>query len=141
MHALARTPRATLLGATAVLTAGALAVAFLQGGEDENGDVVGWLIMSALSIAVAAVFLLRVVPNAERAGTAERTSATLGLVAFVSLIVFWTGLPFALGVPAAVLGASALERHPHGARRGEATAALVLAAAAIALGLVLCVVG
>ena len=141
MHALARTPRTTLLGVTAALILAALAVAYLPGGDDENGDLVGWLIVSALAIAVAAVFLLRVVPNAERGGTPERTAVTLGIVAFLSLVVFWSALPFALGVPAAVLGAVALEAHPHGARRTEATAALILAAAAIALGLLLCIVG
>ena len=66
MEALRTTSRQTLAVATAVLIFAALAFAYVVGvSDDEEGDVVGWLIVSALASLIAAALLLRFVPASE----------------------------------------------------------------------------
>jgi hypothetical protein len=139
---LTRSSPASLLGATAFLILVGLALAnFL--GDDGNGGVGPYLALSAVSIGVAAFILLRVVPQAVRplTGDAGRTGLILAVLALVLVVVFWTGLPFALGVPAMFLGAAGRERTPESGQGGQATAALAVGALAVVLAFVACIVG
>jgi hypothetical protein len=148
MEFLRRTPRTTLAVATAVLIFVALLAAYvldLTNNESGDADYVGWLIVSAVSSAIAAALLLRFVPATESEASDDnkpaRRGLVLGAVSFVAILAFWTGLPFALGVPALVLGAEGRARSQTQGHAGEATAALVLAGFAIVASLVLCITG
>jgi hypothetical protein len=132
-----------LLVATIALILVALALAnFVAGGK--GGGVLPYLVTSALAIVVAAIFFLRVIPDAlrpEPGNRPARIGLILGIVALVLVVVFWSGLPFALGVPALVLGVAGRERAPDEGRTGEATAALVLGGLAIVAAFAACLVG
>jgi hypothetical protein len=148
MDALRTLSRRTLAAATAVLIFAALAFAYVldvTGNEDGEGDVVGWLIVSTVASLIAAALLLRFVPATESDPGGEnkpaRRALTLGVLAIVTVAVFWTGLPFALGVPALALAATGGARAPQQGHGGQATAAAVLGALAIVLSLVVCVAG
>jgi hypothetical protein len=65
----------------------------------------------------------------------------LGVLAFVTLAVFWTGLPIAIGVPALVLAAEGRARSGTYGQAGEATAGAVLAGFAILASVVILVAG
>jgi len=146
MEALRTTSRQTLAVATAVLIFAALAFAYVVGvSDDEEGDVVGWLIVSALASLIAAALLLRFVPASESDPDGDnkpaRHALILGVLSLVTIVVFWTGLPFALGVPALALAATGRDRAPQQGHGGQATAAAVLAALAILLSIVVCITG
>jgi hypothetical protein len=148
MEALRALSRTTLAAATTVLIFVALLFAYVLDvtkDEDGEGDVVGWLIVSVVASVVAAVLLLRFVPATESDGDSANKPARRGLVLSVlfvlMLAVFWTGLPFALGVPGLVLASEGRARAPQQGRGGEATVAAVLAVLAIVLAFVVCVVG
>jgi hypothetical protein len=156
-----------LLAGTAVLILVGLALAYLTditgNEEDFKADVAGFLIVSLVMIGVAAFLLLWLVPREEAQPGAQRparTSLILGVLALITLIGFWTGLPFALGVPALYLGAVAQARAREDAgvearagedvvrssevRRkggGEGLAGALLGAAAVVLGLLACITG
>ena len=146
MEALRTLPRRTLAAATAVLIFAALAFAYVVDvKDDEEGDAVGWLIVSALASVIAAALLLRFVPASESdPGTDNkpaRHALILGVLSLLTIVVFWTGLPFALGVPALALAATGRDRAPQQGHGGQATAAAVLAALAIVLSIVVCITG
>jgi hypothetical protein len=160
------TPVRLLLGAAALIVVG-LAFAYLLdvGGSDEgDADVLGFVIVTLVAIVIAAFLVLWVVPREEsQAGfhRPARTSLILGVLAILTLVGFWTGLPFALGVPALYLGAVGQARArgrgatvPSGERGtagadtpseraggGEAVAGTVLGAGALVLGLLFCIIG
>lgn len=148
MEALRTLSRRTLAAATAVLIFAALAFAYfldVTDNEDGEGDVVGWLIVSAVASLITAALLLRFVPASEadqdRDNKPARRALMLGVLSVVTLVVFWTGLPFALGVPALALAATGRARAPQEGHGGQATAAAVLASLAVVLGIVACIVG
>ena len=148
MEALRAVSRTTLAVATAVLIFVALLFGYVldvTNNEEGEGDLLGWLIVSVVASVLAAVLLLRFVPATESDGDATNKPARRGLVlsvlSVITLAVFWTGLPFVLGVPGLVLAAEARARAPQQGRGGEATAAAVLAVLAIVLAFVVCVVG
>jgi hypothetical protein len=146
MEALRTISRRTLAAATAVLIFAALGFAYVVGvSDDEEGDVVGWLIVSALASLIAAALLLRFVPASESDPDGDnkpaRHALILGVLSLVTIVVFWTGLPFALGVPALALAATGRGRAPQQGHGGQATAAAVLAALAIVLSIVVCITG
>ena len=64
------------------------------------------------SMAVTYMLLLRFVPGTESDPDGDnkpaRRALILGVLAAVTILVFWTGLPFALGVPALALGGVSL---------------------------------
>jgi hypothetical protein len=158
------TPVQLLVGAAALIIVG-LAFAYLDvGGNDDEGDVVGFVIVTLIAIAISAFLTLWLVPREEAQPGAHRPARTaliLGILAFLTLFGFWTGLPFVLGVPALYLGAvgqaRARERPttPPSERGdaddaetpserlggGEALAGTALGAAAVVLGLLLCIIG
>jgi hypothetical protein len=148
MDALRTASRQTLAAATAVLIYVALAFGYVldvTNNESGDSDVVGWLIVSTVASVIAAVLLMRFVPATEAdpdtGNKPARRALVLGVLAVLSVAVFWTGLPFALGVPALALAATGTSRAPEQGHGGQATAAAVLAAFAIVAALVLCVVG
>jgi hypothetical protein len=148
MEALRTLSRRTLAAATAVLIFVALAFAYfldVTDNEEGEGDVVGWLIVSAVASLIAAALLMRFVPATESDPDGDNRPARRGLIlsvlSVVTLAVFWTGLPFALAVPALALAATGRARAPQEGHGGQATAAAVLAALAIVLALVVCVTG
>ena len=148
MEALRTLSRRTLAAATAVLIFAALAFAYfldVTDNEEGEGDVVGWLIVSAVASAIAAALLLRFVPATEADPDGDnkpaRRALILSVLSVITLAVFWTGLPFALAVPGLALAATGRARASQQGHGGQATAAAVLASLAIVLGLVVCVTG
>lgn len=148
MDALRTLSRQTLAAATAGLIYAALLLAYVldvTNNEAGKGDVVGWLIVSTVASVIAAVLLLRLVPasesNRDGSNKPARQALILAVLSVITFIVFWTGLPFAFGVPALALAATGRARAPQEGRGGEATAATVLAALAIVAALALCVAG
>jgi hypothetical protein len=148
MEALRTISRRTLAVATAVLIFVALLFAYVldvTNNEDGEGDALGWLIVSALASLIAAALLLRFVPASESDPDGDnkpaRHALILGVLSLVTIVVFWTGLPFALGVPALALAATGSSRAPQQGHGGQATAAAVLAALAIVLSIVVCITG
>jgi hypothetical protein len=148
MEALRTLSRGTLAAATAVLIFGALAFGYLldvTNNEDLDADWVGWLIVSALASLIAAALLLRFVPATEAEPEGDNKPAKraliLAVLSVVTIVVFWTGLPFALGVPALALAATGRARAAQEGHGGQATAAAVLAALAIVLSIVVCITG
>jgi hypothetical protein len=140
--------RRTLAAATAALIFVALLFAYVldvTNNEAGKGDVRGWLIVSTVGSVIAAVLLVRFVTASEaiRDGSNKpaRQALILAILSVITFVVFWTGLPFALGVPALALASTGRERAPQEGRGGEATAAIVLAVVAIVAALALCVAG
>jgi hypothetical protein len=93
---------------------------YSEGGEFQTGT---WLTVLAISIVVGVVVFAFVVP---RAGAV--TSLVIGVLALLSVLVFWAGLTLPVAAAAAVTGWRERQR---GDRRGVATAAVVLAAVAV----------
>lgn len=140
--------RRTLAAATAVLIFVALLFAYVldvTNNEEGDADVVGWLIVSAVSSLIAALLLMRFVPASEAEPSGDnkpaRRALILGVLSLLAVAVFWTGLPFAIGVPALALAASGQARAPQEGHGGQASAAAVLAALAILVSIVFCVTG
>jgi hypothetical protein len=105
-----------------------------------TGDVVGMLVAIAIVLAVMAGLLLWLVPR-ERAVPARggRTALILGVLSILVGLVFWTGLPFAVGAAAIALGLSQRESGTDG--HGMATAGVVLGGLAVLATFVLLLVG
>ncbi len=148
MDALRTVSRPALAAATALLIFVALAFGYVidvTNNESGDADVGGWLIVSAVASVIAAVLLMRFVPAIEADPDTDnkpaRRALILGVLSVVAVVVFWTGLPFALGVPTLALAASGSARAPQQGHGGQATAAAALAAFAIVAAFVLCVVG
>ena len=128
MEALRRTPRTTILAVTAALLIISTACGYwlVAGGDDE---IVGWIIVSIVGTLIAAGMLLRFVPatEAETDGNVPaRRALVVGAIALVTCVVFWTGLPIVLGIPALVLAAEGRARAATYGQGGEATAGAVL---------------
>jgi hypothetical protein len=147
METLRRTSRKTLAIATAVLIVIAefIATVDVTGNEDGDPDWVGFIVICIVASLIAAAMLLRFVPATESEPDDDnkpaRRGLVVGVVALVTVAVFWTGLPFAFGVPALVLGAEGRARASSYGRDGEATAAAVLGGFAMLAALVLDIVG
>jgi len=143
METLRRTPRTTILAVTAAILVISTACGYwlVAGGSNEY---VGWIIVSLVGTLIAAALLLRFVPatEAETDGNAPaRRALVLGVVAFVCLAVFWTGLPIIVGIPALVLAAEGRARAPRYGMGAEATAGAILGGVAALAAVVLLVSG
>lgn len=86
-----------------IITAGALAFANF-GGSGENGGVGPYVVCVGASAILAAVLFGRVLPSAD---DPARAGWILAAFALVTCVVFWTGLPFVLGMAAVYCGARA----------------------------------
>lgn len=142
MATFTRMPRTQLLLVTsAVIVIAALFANVVGVGDesDEAGSVGTWIGVSIFGIAVTALLLLVVVPKLPRE---HRRTAVLGfgIAAVVTLTIFWSALPFALGAAALHAAGPGDERvDEEGA--APATAGVVLALLAFVGGLVLSVIG
>src|SRR5918999_228694 len=114
-------------GALALLiTATALAFANF-GGNGDNGGVGPYVVCVGVSVLLATVLFGRVLPNA---AAPERAGWILAGLALATCVVFWSGLPFVLGMGAVYSGG-----------RAGRNAILALGALAIVLAFIGCVIG
>ena len=140
MTALTRLPREHLLIATSVIILiAALLSNIVVKDEGENGSVGGFIGVSVFGIALTAVLVLVVAPRIPRD---SRRIAVLGfgIGAVVTVVAFWSMLPFALGAAALALAAPA-DDTAEGEREAPSTAGVLLALLAIVAAFVLCIVG
>jgi hypothetical protein len=138
---LTRIPRVNLLIGISIVIL--IAMLFANGviaasSDDEQsfGQFVGFTVFG---IAVSAVLLLYAVP---RLPSEHRRTAVLGfgIGAIVLLVVFWSTLPFALGI-AAIAAGSPGDDSAQGDDPAPVTAGVLLGALAIVAAFILCVVG
>jgi hypothetical protein len=148
MEAFRTLPRRTLAAGTTVLIFVALLFAYVldvTNNEEGDSDVVGWLIVSAVASLIAAALLLRFVPASESDQGGDnkpaRRALMLGVLSVLTFVVFWTGLPFALGVSALALASTGQARAPQEGHGQRATVAAGLSALAIVASFVVCVTG
>jgi hypothetical protein len=138
---LSRLPRTTLLIAIAVVIV--IAMLFANGvvaaSGDDNKSTSGFVGASLFGIALSAVLLLVAVP---RIPGDSRHIAVLGfgIGAVLTCVVFWSTLPFALGV-AAIAAAGPGDDTPEGTAPAPSTAGVLLGALAIVAAFVLCIIG
>lgn len=140
MHVLTRMPRTQLLVVTSVIIIlGALFSNLVDVAGDDNGGVGGWLGASAFGIALTALLLLVAVPHID---PQNRGTAVLafGIAAAVTVVAFWSMLPFALGA-AALEAARPDDDHPDGTAPAPSTAGVVLALLAWITAFVFCIIG
>jgi hypothetical protein len=104
----------------------------IPGYSEDGFDVGAWLGTLVVSLVVAALVFVFVVP-----GGGAVTGVVLGAVALVSVLIFWAGVTLPLAVAAGLVG---WRSRQGGERPGLATAALVLAVVA-AVALVAIIIG
>ncbi len=141
MRSLTTLPRTTLLIAISVVIV--IAMLFANGivlaEADDNQSTGGFIGTSLFGIALSAVLLLVAVPRLP--DDVRRIAVlALGLAAVVMCLVFWSTLPFALGI-AAIAAAGPSDDSPEGTDPAPSTAGVLLAALAIVAAFVLCVIG
>jgi hypothetical protein len=102
---------------------------YSEGGKFDAG---AWFAVLAVSLVVGLLVFAFLVP---RAGAV--TSLVIGVVALLSVLVFWAGLTLPIAAAAAVAGWRERQR---GERRAIATAAVVLAAVS-AVALIAIIIG
>lgn len=144
METLRQTPRTTLAIATAAIIVVSTAFGYWILASSGDKEVVGWIIVSIAASLIAAALLLRFVPatEAELDGNAPaRRALVLGVLALITVAVFWTALPIALGVPALVLGAEGRARSATSGQGGEATAGALLGGIAALAAVVILIAG
>jgi hypothetical protein len=141
MAELTRTPRTTLLiGISAVIV---IAQAFANGivarSATDDHSVAGWIGFSIFGIALTAVLVLVAVP---RIPDEHRRTAVLafGGGAIVFCLLFYTGIPFALGA-AALAAAGPSDDSVRGKKPAPTTAGVLLALLAIVGCFVFCIAG
>ena len=141
MRSLTTLPRTTLLIAISVVIV--IAMLFAQGvvaaDSTEASSTGGFIGASLFGIALSAVLLLVAVP---RLPEDSRRLAVLGfgIAAVVFCIIFWTTLPFALGI-AAIAAAAPGDDSPEGTDPAPTTAGVLLGVLAIVAAFVLCLIG
>jgi hypothetical protein len=141
VRSLTTLPRTTLLTGISFVIVVAMLFAngvLFAGGDDERSTG-GFIGASLFGIALSAVLLLVAVP---RLPEDMRRIAVLGfgIGAVVTCLVFWSTLPFALGV-AAIAAAAPGDDSPEGTDPAPTTAGVLLAVLAIAAAFVLCLIG
>lgn len=144
MEAIRRMSRTTLTILTGIYIAIALSFGYWLTTDDDK-EYLAWVIVTLVGTIIAGLLLMRFVPATESDPDTDNKPAkrglVLGLASVVTLVVFWTGLPIVLGVPALVLGAEGQARVATQGHGSEATAAVVLSVAALVLCLVASIVG
>ena len=94
-------PRIWTAAVVAFGIAAALAAWGTWGGDGDHSTGDYLLVLAVIAVAVTAVYRLVL----QRWGT-PRTGIILGVLALLTLVVFWSGLPVVLGVAAFVIGLS-----------------------------------
>jgi hypothetical protein len=144
VETLRRTPRTTILAVTAGILIVSTACGYWLLANDSDKEYVGWVVVCVVGTLIAAALLLRFVPatEAETDGNAPaRRALVLGMVALLTLLVFWTGLPIVLGIPAIVLAAEGSARASTYGQGPEATAGGVFGGFAALAATVLLIAG
>jgi hypothetical protein len=113
----------------ALIALGALAVANFDKGPGEQGGPAEYALMGTVALLVTALVFGRVIPNARQGARAGRVALIMAVAATLTLVFFWTGLPYVFAPAAILLGSAA-------PRSGESVAAVTLGSAAYLLGLV-----
>ena len=113
-------------GLALLVAIGALAFANF-GGDGDNGGVGPYALGVGVAAIVAAVLFGRVLPNVT---DPARAGWILAALALVTCVVFWSGLPFVLGMGAVYSGV-----------RARRSAPAALGALAVVLAVVGCVIG
>jgi hypothetical protein len=117
----------------AAIAIGALAVAnFVADGD--NGGAGPFAVTAVITLVVAALLFGRVVPAARESSRSGRTALALAVLAALTLVAFWSGLPQVLAPAAIVIGLAA-------PRSGESVAAVVLGSIAYVASLVAVFIG
>ena len=141
MRALTTLPRTNLLIGISVVIV--IAMLFANGviapDATQNRSTGGFIGGSLFGIALSAVLLLVAVP---RLPEDVRPLAVLGfgIGAVVFCLIFWSAIPFALGI-AAIAGAAPGDDTPEGTGPAPVTAGVILAVLAIVGALVLSIIG
>ena len=115
-----------LAGALALLIAAA-ALALANFGSSDNGGAGAYAVCVGVCAVLVAVLFGRVLPQA---ADPARAAWILAALALAACVVFWSGLPFVLGMGAVYSGG-----------RAGRTAPVALGALAIVLAIVACVIG
>jgi hypothetical protein len=102
------TQRMIAVGATAVALLALVVDQLIDHAIDERPAFVTFLVLGAINLGLAVAIFGLLVPSAETSQAAENRPAQLGfglsLAALVTIIVYWTAIPFVLGAGGAVLG-------------------------------------
>jgi hypothetical protein len=126
-----------IAGVCALLLLIGMPIGWLPG---STSDVIGLIVVGLVVLAIGAALMFWLVPR-ERlvAARASRTALILGVLSILAGLVFWTGLPFAIGAAAIALGLSQRESSAEG--RGMATAGVILGGIAVLASFVLLLIG
>ena len=141
MRSLTTLPRTTLLIGISVVIVVAMLFSngvVLAGGDDERSTG-GFIGGSLFGVALSAVLLLVAVPRLPE-DTRRIAVLGFGIGAVVMCVVFWSTLPFALGI-AAIAAAAPNDDTPEGTDPAPTTAGVLLGVLAIAAAFVLCLIG
>jgi hypothetical protein len=103
-----------------------------------TGDVIALFAMIIVTLALMAGLFLWLLPRERAAGRASRTALILGILSILVGLVFWTGLPFAVGAAAIALGLGARDS---GTGDGRATAGAILGGIAVLASFLLLLIG
>jgi hypothetical protein len=116
-------------------------VGWLSGGNNSTGDVVGCIVVALVDLAILGWLVGVFVPRERTAapGRASRNALILAVLALVTCVVFWTGVPIALGAGALALGLWLRETAAEA--RGKATVVIVLGAFAMLASFVVLLIG
>ena len=126
-----------IAGIAAVLLLIGMPIGWLPG-DTSTGDVIAMIVAILIVLGLMAAIFLRLLPRMrEDAEKASRATLILGILSIAAGLVFWTGLPFAIGAGAVALGLSMRERGGD----GRAMAGLVLGSVAVVGSFVLLLVG
>jgi hypothetical protein len=141
-HARAADPRDRIVGVVCgLLLVIGMPIAYFSG-DTSTGEVIACFVFIALWLIAIALLVTRFVPS-WRAGPPERATRValiLGVLALITCIVFWTGLPIPLGAGAIMLGLTLRESEPANART-KATIALGLGGFAVLATFVTLLIG
>jgi predicted membrane protein len=120
--------RTPLLAALGIAAAGVLTAVGtfwdVNNNDQGNSSTSEWFITVGI-IAVAAAIVYGLVVRTAESGNPGRRSAILGIVAFLSNVVFWAGLPMVLASAAAAC--AFIDKDKRGSFGGASKSGLVLA--------------
>jgi predicted membrane protein len=120
-----RTPLLAALGIAAASALTAVGTFWdVNNNDAESGQASEWLVCLGI-IAVTAAIAYGLVVRGADAGDPGRRSVILGVVAFLSNVVFWAGLPMVLA--SAAVACAFVEKDARGSFRKASKAGLALA--------------
>lgn len=103
----------------------------------DDSSVGAWLGLTAFGLAVGGALIFLLVP---RVVDSTSPGLVMALLALVTVVVFWSALPFALGA-AALSAAGPADDSAEGEAPAPATAGVILAVLASVAAFVLCIIG